>query len=99
MPCSDVDANRQFLLAHVEQVIYNRYEVTIVGSSPVRTESGETNLPFRIAGKIDIAAISSTASRRAALAAMRSTAAVSGMPTAEDEPVSLPRIRYGEVGA
>jgi hypothetical protein len=56
MPCSDVDANRQFLLAHVEQVIYNRCEVTIVGSSPVRTESGETNLPFRIGGKIDIAA-------------------------------------------
>jgi hypothetical protein len=58
MPCSDVDANRQFLLAHVEQVIYNRYEATVVGSSPVRTESGETSLLFRIASKIGMAAIS-----------------------------------------
>jgi hypothetical protein len=75
--CSDFDANRQFFVDHVERVIYNRYDVTMVGFIPVRTESGETNLPFRIAGKIDIVAIRSTSSRRAALAVMRSTAAVS----------------------
>src|SRR6516164_3582289 len=30
--CSDADATRQFVLDHIERVIYNRYEVTIVGS-------------------------------------------------------------------
>jgi hypothetical protein len=54
-------------------VIYNRYNVAIVGSIPVRTESGESKLPFRIEGKIDIAAIRSSSCRRAALAAMQST--------------------------
>jgi site-specific DNA recombinase len=97
--CSDFDANRQFLVAHVERVIYNHYDVTIVGSVPVRTESGETKLPFCIAGKIDIVAIRSNSSRRAALATMGSTAAVSDTPTAEDQPVSLPRIRYAEIAA
>jgi hypothetical protein len=97
--CSDFDANRQFLVDHVERVIYNRYDVTMVGSIPVRTESGETKLPFRIGGKIDIAAIRSNSSRRAALAAMRSTAAVSDTPTGEDQPVSLPLIRFAEVAA
>jgi hypothetical protein len=97
--CSDFDANRQFLVDHIERVIYNRYNVTIVGSIPVRTESGEIKLPFQIAGKIDIGAIRSNSSRRAALAAMRSTAAVSDTPTGEDQPVSLPLIRYAAVAA
>jgi site-specific DNA recombinase len=97
--CSDFDANSQFLRDHVERVIFNRYDVTIVGSVPVRTERGETKLPFRIEGKVDIVGIRSTSSRRAALAVMRSTATVSNTPTAEDQPVSLPRIRYAEVAA
>src|SRR5262245_28449421 len=75
--CSDFDANRLFLVDHVERVIYNRYSVSIVGSVPVRTESGETKLPFRIDDEIDIKAIRSNSCRRAALAAMRSTALVS----------------------
>jgi hypothetical protein len=95
--CSDFDANRQFLVAHVERVVYNRYHVSIVGAVPIRTESGETKLPFRIEGKIDIVAIRSNLSRRAALAVMRSTASVSDTSTAEDQPASLPRIRYAEV--
>src|SRR6516164_9674959 len=57
--CSDFDANRQFLVDHVERVIYDRYNVAIVGSVPVRTESRERKLSFRIEGKIDIAAIRS----------------------------------------
>jgi hypothetical protein len=68
---SDFDAKRQFLVDHVERVIYNRYNVTIVGSVPVQSASGETKLPLRIEGTIDIVAIRSAASRKAALEAMR----------------------------
>jgi hypothetical protein len=92
--CSDFDANRRFLVDHVERVIHDRYHITIVGTIPVRTESGESKLPFRIEGKIDIAAIRSNSCRRAALAAMRTNASVTDLSTAEDQQVSLPRIRY-----
>jgi hypothetical protein len=95
--CSDFDANRQFLVAHVTRVIFNRYDVEIVGSVAVRTPSGETKLPFRIEGKIHIAAVRSNSSRKAALAAMRSTAPVSDAPTFDDQPISLPPIRFGQV--
>jgi hypothetical protein len=74
--CADFDANRRFLVAHVERVIFNRYDVAIVGTIPVRTASGETKLPFRIEGKIDIAAIRTNSCRRAALAAMQSNSVV-----------------------
>ena len=95
--CSDFDANRRFLVDHVERVIYDRYNVTIVGSIPVRTESGESKLPFRIDGKIDIAAIRSNSCRKAALSAMRANASVSDMSTLQKEPASLSRIRYANV--
>jgi hypothetical protein len=49
-----------------ERVIYDRYHVAIVGFIPLRTESGESKLTFQIEGKIDIVAIRSNASRRAA---------------------------------
>ena len=78
--CSDFDANRRFLVDHVDRIIYDRYDVAIVGTIPVRTESGESKLPFRIEGKIDIAAIRSNSCRKAASAAMRSTASVSDRP-------------------
>jgi hypothetical protein len=87
--CCDFDTNRRFLVDHVERVIYDRYNVTIVGAVPVRTESGESKLPFRIEGKIDIAAIRSNSCRRAALAAMRSIS--------DHQPVSLSPTRYAEV--
>jgi hypothetical protein len=87
--CYDFDANRRFFVDHVERVIYDRYNVTIVGSIPVRTESGESKLPFRIDGKIDIAAIRSNSCRKAALAAMLANASVSDMLTAEHQAVSL----------
>ena len=83
--CTDFDANRQFLVAYVERVIFNRYNVTIVGSVPLRTESGETGLPFRIEGKIDIAALRSNSCRKAALATMLSIAPVTDMPAAKDQ--------------
>ena len=57
--CADFDAKRQFLLGHVERVIYNRYEVMIVGSVPVQSASGPTKLQFRIEGEIDQKAVRS----------------------------------------
>jgi hypothetical protein len=52
--CADFDAKRQFLLGHVERVIYHRYKVTIAGSVPVQSASGDdTKLQFRIEGEID----------------------------------------------
>ena len=51
--CADFEAKREFLLGHVERVIYNRYKVTIVGSVPVQSASGDTKLQFRIEGEID----------------------------------------------
>jgi hypothetical protein len=87
--CSDFDANRNFLIDHIERVIYDRYNVTIVGTIPVRTESKESKLPFRIEGKIDIAAIRSNSCRTAALAAMRANASGSDMLTDGDHLVSL----------
>jgi hypothetical protein len=94
--CTDFDTNRQFLVAHVERVIFNRYDVAIVGSVPVRTPTGETWLPFRIEGKIDIGAIRSNSCRRGALAVMRADASASVMSTTEDQPVSLSPISYAE---
>jgi hypothetical protein len=94
--CSDFDANRHFLVGHVERVIFNRYDVAIVGSVPVRTESKENKLRFRIEGKIDIATIRSSSCRRSALAAMQANASVSKILIGEDEPVSPPRIRCAD---
>jgi hypothetical protein len=95
--CCDFDANRRFLVDHVERVIFNRYDVAVAGSIPVPTPSGETGLPFRIKGKIDIAAIRSNSCRKAASAAMRSTSSVADMSTTEDTPVSLQITSYAEV--
>jgi hypothetical protein len=57
--CADFDAKRQFLLGHVERVIYNRYKVTLVSSVPVQSTSGDTKLQFRIEGEIDPKAVRS----------------------------------------
>jgi site-specific DNA recombinase len=57
--CSDFDAKRQFLVGHVERVIYNRYQVAIAGSVPVQSASGATKLQFRIEGEIDRKAVRS----------------------------------------
>ena len=51
--CGDFDAKRQFLVGHIERVIYNRYKVTITGSVPIQSISGETKLQFRNTGEID----------------------------------------------
>src|SRR5260370_31056222 len=48
----DFDAKRQFLVDHVEAVIYNRGKVTITGSVPIQAASAETRLQFRIKSEI-----------------------------------------------
>jgi DNA-directed RNA polymerase beta subunit len=78
--CEDYDAKRQFLKDHVERVIFNRYKVTMTGSVPIQSASGETDLQFRIEGKIDLAAIRSNACRRAALEAMRAAVQAENPP-------------------
>jgi hypothetical protein len=96
----DFDAKRKFLVGHVERVIYNRYHVTIVGSVPVQSASGETKLPFRIEGKIDIKAVRSKAGRKAALEQLRVEAdAATTAAQTENRPVLSPITRYPEVAA
>jgi hypothetical protein len=62
--CTDFDAKRQFLLGHVEKVTFNRYKVTLTGSVPVQSTSGETKLQFRIKGEIDKLAVRLNAADR-----------------------------------
>jgi hypothetical protein len=57
--CADFDSKRQFLMGHLERVIYSRYSVTIAGSVPVQSTSGDTKLQFRIKGEIDRKAVRS----------------------------------------
>ena len=57
--CADFEAKRQFLLGHLERVIYNRHQITIAGSIPVQSLSGDTKLQFRIEGEIDEKAVRS----------------------------------------
>jgi hypothetical protein len=44
---------------HIGGVIYNRYKVTLAGSVPVQSASGEIKLQFRIEGDIDQEAVRS----------------------------------------
>jgi hypothetical protein len=96
---ADFDDKRQFLVGHVERVIYRRYDVTIVGSVPVQSASGDTKLPFRIEGKIDIKAVRSKAGRTAALEQLRAKSDVAVVAAQADEPVPSPLSRYVEVVA
>jgi hypothetical protein len=94
--CSDFDDKRQFLVGHVGRVIYNRYDITIVGSVPVQSASGDAKLPFRIEGKIDIKAVRSEACRKAVLEAYRALASDTPTPVAQAEhrPVLSPLRGY-----
>jgi site-specific DNA recombinase len=68
--CADFDAKRQFLVGHVERVIYNRYKVTIAGSVP-QSASGETKLQFRIEGEIYRKTVRSPAAKKHGVAGRR----------------------------
>jgi hypothetical protein len=44
--CTDQDAIRQFIVDHIEKVIFNHYHVAVVGSVPVHSASGRPNCDF-----------------------------------------------------
>jgi hypothetical protein len=79
------DPAAQFLVDHIERVIYRGYKVTVTGSVPVQAASGPTNVEFRIAGEIDEAQVRRDAQRkiaetRAAKRAMARQAAYAAHP-------------------
>jgi hypothetical protein len=43
---TDFDTKRQFLVGHIERVIYDRYKVTITGSVPMQSTSGKRSCNF-----------------------------------------------------
>ena len=57
--CNTFDLRRQFLLDHVQQIVYLRSEVTLIGSVAVQrgTFQNRQLAPFRIVGEIDRQAI------------------------------------------
>jgi hypothetical protein len=57
--CATFDMTRQFLIDHVQRVIYLRDHVTLIGSVPVRrgTRQAPVPVPFRIEGELDRKAI------------------------------------------
>jgi cystathionine beta-lyase family protein involved in aluminum resistance len=77
----DHDATRQFLVEHIERVIYNRYHVAVVGSVLVQSASGETTLRFRIEGRIDIATVRSNSRRKARVTYVQSSAGLTAAPS------------------
>ncbi len=62
--CSDFDAKRQFLVGHIERVVYDHYKITVTGSIPIQAASGETKLRFEIKGEIDKRAVRLNAADR-----------------------------------
>jgi hypothetical protein len=65
--CATDGDKRAFLVDHVERVTYDHYNVTVIGSVLVQTTSGNSKLPFRIEGAINIKKVRSEALRKAAL--------------------------------
>jgi hypothetical protein len=57
--CTTFDMTRQFLVDHVQRVIYLRDHVTLIGSVPMRrgTFQATVSVPFRIEGQLDRKAI------------------------------------------
>jgi hypothetical protein len=59
--CTDIDTKRQFLVDHVEQIIYHRDKVTLIGCVSVELKQAQSitgsTLPFHIEGQIDRAIV------------------------------------------
>jgi hypothetical protein len=57
--CSAFDVTRQFLVDHIQRIIYMRSKVTIFGSVPVKRGpfQAAVPVPFRIEGELDRRAI------------------------------------------
>lgn len=47
------DAKRQFLIKHIDKVVYNKYRVVLHGSVPILHQGKSDELPFTIHGVID----------------------------------------------
>jgi site-specific DNA recombinase len=94
--CEDFDAKRQFLTDHIERVTYDHYKVTVLGSVPVQTASGQKKLHFRIRSEINITKVRSQSCRKAALEMMRTLAVENATATAA-EPVLSPIAAHPEI--
>ena len=59
--CTDFDTKRQFLVDHIEQIIYHRDKVTLIGCVSVELKQAQSitgsTLPFHIEGQIDRAMV------------------------------------------
>jgi hypothetical protein len=57
--CSTFELTQQFLREHIQQIVYNRSKVTILGSVPVQrgTYQSAAPVPHRIEGELDRRAI------------------------------------------
>jgi hypothetical protein len=59
--CTDFDAKRQFLVDHIEKIIYHRDKVTLIGCVSVEHKQSQSitgsSLPFHIEGQIDRAMV------------------------------------------
>jgi len=86
--CADLDAKRQFLVDHVERVIYTGYKITVSGSVPVQAVSGQARLQFRIGAEIDKSAV-----RRG----LFGKGAAPPIGPVSDEPVSVARRAVKEI--
>jgi hypothetical protein len=97
--CADFDTERQFLVDHLDRVIYNGYKVTVTGSVAVQTTSGQTRLQFRIAGEIDKAAVRRNAQRKIAETRLAKRAGVGGPPMTDPscDPQPLGHVAVGHV--
>jgi hypothetical protein len=62
--CADFDAKKKFLKDHIEEIVFDRGRITIVGSVPIQGAPNETKLPFRVKGEVDRWSVRSQASRR-----------------------------------
>jgi hypothetical protein len=79
--CADDDDKRTFLLDHIGRVVYDHYDVAVIGAVPVHTIVGTAKLPFRIEGTINIKKVHSASLRKAALKLLAAEAASAGTPT------------------
>jgi hypothetical protein len=59
--CTDFDTKRQFLVDHIEKIIYHRDKVTLIGCVSVEHKQSQSiigsSLPFHIEGQIDRAMV------------------------------------------
>jgi hypothetical protein len=55
--CTDFDTKRQFLVDHIEKIIYHRDKVILIGCVPIAFKEAQSitgsTLPFHIEGQVD----------------------------------------------